>query len=263
MKTPSLKSWSLRLITLAVWLLAVLCAAYWVLKFVTVKPANNVFAAAAPAITIDSDAVAKFLGAPVLGANQPIITPASSNYALFGIVRAVAGAGVALIATDGKPAKPYRVGSMVGDDLVLKSISRSDAILASSMSAPDGMKLELPIRAPAAVGAPMAPTANLAPSGRGAAPFQFPAPVAAAPNLAPQTGGLGAAMANAANPAGSNSFIPVQPDASAQRPVSRYAPIPQSEQSTSGRVPMSPPANASSATISPGVKSPVPSSSGQ
>ncbi len=252
MKTPQLKSWSLRLITLTVWLLAVLCSAYWVLKFVKVKPVNTGFAAAAPAISIDSDSVAKFLGAPNSVAGQPIITPASSNYALFGIVRALTGTGVALIATDGKPAKPYRVGNKVSEDLVLKSITRTEAVLASSVEAPDGMKLELPARiAAAGSNTPMAP---IAANGRSGAPLQLRFPTAA--NMptsdAATAGRMGAAMANAANPAGTNSFIPVQPDSNMQRPSIRMAPNLQGDPNVPGRAPIPPPDNPAGRTSGPG-----------
>ena len=106
MKTRSASIWSLRLITLAVWLLAVLCGVYWAMKFVTTKPVNAAFAATSPTVLLNSEAIAKLLGAPDLVATQAIITPASSNYALFGLATTKSGTGVALISMDGKPAKP-------------------------------------------------------------------------------------------------------------------------------------------------------------
>lgn len=218
MKTPPSKSWSLRLVTLTVWLLAVLCGAYWALKFVTVKPFNAAAAAATPPIVVDSLAVAKLLGATNSIAEKAIITPASSNYALFGLAVTSAGTGVALIATDGKPAKPYRIGSQVADDWVLKSVSRTEAILATAVNAPDGMKLELPARRPAsvAIGAPTS------------APMQFQAPSTAAPGLVTP---------------------PAEP--LVKRPVSRFAPSSQSELSTTGRIPFSPPSASAPVTAVP------------
>lgn len=240
MKTGISTSWSLRLITLAVWLVAVLCGAYWAMKFVTVKPVTANSAAIAPAIVVDSTAVAKLLGATNSVAGQAVITPASSNYALFGLAMTRSGSGVALIATDGKPAKPYRVGSKIADDWVLKSVSRTGVVLAASVSAPDGMKLELPPRRSAAAGL----------SAPASGPIQFqslaqtPAAEAATGMVTPQGGGLGAAAANAINPAGQ---LPPQFDPLTRRPLSRFAPLPQSDLSTSGRV--SQPPSASSAVV--------------
>jgi general secretion pathway protein C len=215
MKTSLSSSWPLRLITLTVWLVAVLCGVYWAMKFVTVKPVTANSAAIAPAVVVDSAAVAKLLGATNSIAGQAVTTPASSNYALFGLAVTGSGTGVALIATDGKPAKPYRVGSKVADDWVLKSVSRTEAILATAVNAPDGMKLELPARRPASVG--------------------VGATVGAAPGVVtPQVGGLPGTTAANPVPAGQ---LPLAFDPSTRRPVSRFAPLPQSELSTSGRVP--------------------------
>lgn len=244
MKSSLSQSWSLRLITLAVWLLAVLCGAYWVLKFASVKPVSANSAAIAPAVVVDSSAVAKLLGATNSIAGQPGMTPASSNYALFGLAVTGSGTGVALIATDGKPAKPYRVGSKVADNWVLKSVSRTEAILATAMNAPDGMKLELPVRRHASV--------SVSAAASGPLQFQVPAPVvatAAPVVVTPQGGGLGAATATATNPVGPNA-VPLDP--LAQRPVSRFAPPPQSELgTTTGRIPLSPRANTSVVPVAP------------
>ena len=247
MKTPQLKSWSLRLITLAVWLLVALCGVYWAMKFVTVKPINAAFAATSPMLVLDSKAIAKLLGAPDIVATQAIITKASSNYALFGLATTKSGTGVALISMDGKPAKPYRVGSKVADEWVLKSISRTDAILATSMKAEDGMKLDLPVRL-SATGIIKTPVS--AANGRSAIMQPSVAPIiqpqiSSATSFIPGAGttnsaGVAAAMAKAANPAAGLS--PAQVDAIAQRPISRFAPG-QSDAGTRGRIPLAPPAS--------------------
>ena len=249
MKTRLAPSWSLRLITLAVWLVAVLCGAYWAFKFVAVKPINANLAASTPAIVVDSAAIAKLLGAIDTVAEKSTITPASSNYALFGLAMEKSGRGVALIATDGKPAKPYRVGSKVNDEWVLKSISRTDAILAVAMDAADGMKLDLPVRQPAT-------TSMVAPAGaRNPMPMPAAQPqVSSATSFIPGAGsgsasgtvpsaGMAAAMANAVNPTA--GLTPAQVDAMAQRPISRFAPgaSGQPDQGTQARIPLKPPAS--------------------
>lgn len=271
MKTRLAPSWSLRLITLAVWLVAVLCGAYWALKFVTVKPISANAAAFTPAIVVDSSAVAKLLGAIDNVAGKATITPASSNYALFGLAMTGGGQGVALIATDGKPAKPYRVGSNVADDLVLKSVSRTEAILATSVSAADGMKLELPVRQPANTSAnvsalvpgrtafPALPIAPMMPAT--VAPSPMPTSTAPTtpstyiPGTGSAAGGAAAAMANLRNnPATQIPGSTGSPDSTVQMPVSRFAPPPQNEMSNTGRIPGTAPATASTEAVRPSSK---------
>lgn len=242
MKTPSSKSWPLRLITLTVWMVAVLCGAYWALKFVTVKPLGATPAATAPAVVVDSLAVAKLLGATHSIAGQAINMPASANFALYGLAMTGSGAGLALIATDGKPAKPYRVGSKVDENWVLKSVSRTGVVLAASVNAPDGMKLELPARRPASmvVSAPLATPSQIVQA----------LPTAAPGIITPQAGGLGSAMGNLTNAPMTTGQNPAQvaTPPPLQRPVSRYAPL-QGEQGASGRVPLLPPSATSAVTV--------------
>jgi general secretion pathway protein C len=147
--SSSAPSWSLRLITLLLWMAVALCAAYWAFKFVTTKPVAAA-PVAVPAVVVDSKAVAKLLGASDIVAVKPVSAPVSTTkYLLFGIASTLRGAGVALIGIDDKPARPYRVGSKVADDLVLKSLTKTKVVLAASSSAPDGITLELPVRKPA------------------------------------------------------------------------------------------------------------------
>lgn len=242
MKTSLSTSWSLRLITLGVWLLVMLCGVYWAMKFVKVKPVSAAFAAAAPAVALDTQAIARLLGASNSVADKSIMTPASSNYVLFGLAMEKAGGGVALIATDGKPAKPYRVGSLVAGEWVLKSVSRTEAILATSVSAPDGIKLDLPLRQAATGIIGMAPAGGRV---QIPVPAQLPQVQPQIPSAssfvpaAPPAAGLGSTMANVANP---TALTPTQTDALAQRPVSRFAPG-QSDQGTRARIPLTPPAS--------------------
>ena len=126
-----------------------LCAAFWAFKFVTTKPVAAA-PVAAPTVVVDSKVVAKLLGASDIVAVKPVVVPVSTTkYLLFGIASSLSGRGVALIGTDDKPARPYRVGSKVGDDMVLKSLTKTKVVLAASSSAPDGVTLELPVRKPA------------------------------------------------------------------------------------------------------------------
>jgi general secretion pathway protein C len=185
----SSNSWTLRLFTLLIWLLVGLCTAYWAFKFATTKTVEATAALAAPTVVVDSKAIGKLLGATDVVTAKALNTSASSKFALFGLANSVGGQGVALIALDGKPAKPYRVGSLVADDLILKSISKTGVVLATSLKSPDGVTLELPERK--AINNPVNNFANAPPpSNMAAQPPRFPAinpsntnPTGGAPSL--------------------------------------------------------------------------------
>ena len=253
MTTATIKSspnrWTLRLFTLLVWLLVGLCAAYWAFKFVTTKSVTATAAVSRPTVEVDSKAIAKMLGATD-GAAKPAVTVASTKFVLFGLAATEAGRGVALIALDGKPAKPYRVGSLVADDLLLKSISKTGVVLAASLQSPDGVTLDLPERKPPNTAPYTAP--NLAGGGLavgGPLPRDSVAPLGRmpVPNLNNQ-GNVGAP--SFANPAGMPAVAPVMPsdrslkeaagavraNPGAAAAISRFAPQ-NNDQTPDGMVP--------------------------
>jgi general secretion pathway protein C len=123
-----------RLLTLGLAAVAAASAVAWVLKvqgLQTTVPVAEV--AMAPASGVEAAAVAKALGASGALAQTQAAVPvlASSRFVLVGVV-ASGAQGAALIAVDGKPAKPYAVGSKVGDDFVLLSVQPRKAVLGSA-----------------------------------------------------------------------------------------------------------------------------------
>ena len=70
-------------------------------------------------------------------------TPATNSTAfkLIGVIASGSGKGSALIAVDGQPAKAYRVGQTVQDDLTLVSLTGRQARLKSPTAE---LLLELP-----------------------------------------------------------------------------------------------------------------------
>jgi general secretion pathway protein C len=68
----------------------------------------------------------------------------ASRFALVGVVASRGDNATALIAVDGKPAKPIRVGGTVDEGLVLQSVEARRAILAASAGSSAGVTLELP-----------------------------------------------------------------------------------------------------------------------
>ena len=64
--------------------------------------------------------------------------------------------GVALIAVDGKPPRPFRVGATVADGYVLQSLEARAAALGASAGSAPAFTLQLPTR-PLAVMTPPGP----------------------------------------------------------------------------------------------------------
>lgn len=140
--------WSTRIVTFALAALAAGSVAFWTLKGVGKAPSSSappVAQASAPAL--DPLAVARALGGGLVVAQaEPGEGPrGSSRYVLAGVVADRSQDGAALIAVDGKPAKPFRIGAAVDDRLVLKSVAGRRAVLAANLDAPAEVTLELPL----------------------------------------------------------------------------------------------------------------------
>lgn len=145
MKTALLSLWWLRIATFSLAALAAASATYWVLKWQATVPSNLtaavVYAAPAPA---DPQVVARLLGGGQTSVSAKRVDSAASHFKLSGVLVNHASGDYAVISVDGKPAKPYRVGAQVNDDLVLHSVAARSAALAPSRDAPVAVTLELP-----------------------------------------------------------------------------------------------------------------------
>jgi general secretion pathway protein C len=89
------------------------------------------------------------LGQSAVAASTPTAPSLSSRFNLIGVVANRSQHGAALIAVDGRPAKPYRVGSAIDEGLVLQSVAPRRAVLAASTSGPPLVTLEMPVAATA------------------------------------------------------------------------------------------------------------------
>jgi general secretion pathway protein C len=149
MQTYPHSTWPLRVGTFALAALAAGSAAFWVLNWRAVATAPmtaGVFSSPAP---VEPQAVARLLGGGgVAAAAAAPVSVAPSRYTLTGVVAGSGPRGYALIAIDGQPAKPFRVGSPVGDVLVLQSVSPRSATLGATREAPPALTLDLPPLAP-------------------------------------------------------------------------------------------------------------------
>jgi general secretion pathway protein C len=148
MQSNSQSIWWPRLAAFVLAGLAAASAVYWGLKWP--GPSANSIASsvtAAASQTSDPQALARALGGGI-GAGAPVVDLAmpgvGSRLALVGVVANGKNGGAALISVDGKPARPYRVGARVEDNLVLQSVGLRSASLAQSANSPANVTLEMP-----------------------------------------------------------------------------------------------------------------------
>jgi general secretion pathway protein C len=145
--------------------LAAGAAVFWGLRLAS--PTEPVAAAATmprAAVSADADAVARLLGAASAAEAAPAAPEAASRFSLSGVVADPFNQGAALISIDGKPPRPFRVGSRVGDNYVLQSVGVRAATLGTSAQGPAAFTLQLPVRAPISAGSPGLPAIPAAPS---------------------------------------------------------------------------------------------------
>ena len=168
------------LVTLALWALVAGGALFWWLRIGQVSaPLQAPTAGGAPAsATVDSTQVARALGAtpaaPTAAAGAPDL---AGRLALRGIVTHD-GRGAALIAVDGKPARPVRVGALVDGvdgDWRVRSVAPHAVVLAA-----DGRELRLempPLAARSSAGDAVAPPVRPPVPGQlGGTPLPPPSP---------------------------------------------------------------------------------------
>lgn len=150
MQSLSLQSspnpWLLRLVTFLLAAMAAASVGYWVLKWPAPPGSVRAMAPEPARVAIDTAKVARLLGAnpnaAAAGAPAPIST--QTRYTLQGVIALGARGGSALIAVEGKPAKPYRVGERVSDDLLLQSVKARSATLATDLQGRGHVTLEMP-----------------------------------------------------------------------------------------------------------------------
>jgi general secretion pathway protein C len=138
--------WAVAGATFVLWALVAASVVYWGLKLTGRAAAATAPVAARTPAPADPVAVARLLGSsPAAAAVAPVASQAS-RFALMGVVASRGDNAAALIAVDGKPAKPFRVGATVDEGLVLQSVEARRAVLAASPGGPPAVTLELPIR---------------------------------------------------------------------------------------------------------------------
>jgi general secretion pathway protein C len=133
-----------RAITLVVWALAAGSVAYWGLRLSSGRSLSAAAPVPAAAPAVDPMVVARVLGATHAVAEAAPKAGPANRFVLQGVVAGAPGGGAALIAVDGKPARPYRVGSVIEEGLVLQSVAARRATLAATREGPALVTLDMP-----------------------------------------------------------------------------------------------------------------------
>lgn len=142
--------WPSGIAAFTLWALAAMSATFWLLKVTGVSEAPvkaGAIGAETPAVDVQN--LARALGpAATLGAATADVPPQTSDAGarmrLLGVVAGRKSGGIALIAIEGQPPRPYRVGSQVDASHTLIRVATRSATL--SPTQPDGQAftLELP-----------------------------------------------------------------------------------------------------------------------
>ena len=130
---------------LLVWAAVAFSAVAWGLRWSAMGAGESPTASPAQALpTVETAAAARSLGAaPMQAASTPSL---ASRFQLQGVLAGNASQGAALIAVDGKPAKPYRVGAMVAEGWVLQAVQGRRVSLGATLDGPQMLSLELPVK---------------------------------------------------------------------------------------------------------------------
>ena len=148
MVTTSHSPWGVRLGTLALWAAAAASAVFWGLRLSAPAGGPAVPAVmSAPPLAPDAQALARLLGAePAAPGMAAPVASLASRFALVGVLSGrQSGGGAALIAVDGKPAKPFRVGAVVDQGLMLQALGPRQAQLGAALGEPAALTLDMPV----------------------------------------------------------------------------------------------------------------------
>jgi general secretion pathway protein C len=145
MQKNAIHTVGVRAVTFALAMLAALSATYWGLKSTQSSSVSTAAPVAASAVTpLDPKSVAKALGGGKTSVPGKAEATGSTPFVLVGVLAEGSRKGAALIAVDGKPAKPFAVGARVADGFVVQSVSGRRAMLAATADGPALVTLELP-----------------------------------------------------------------------------------------------------------------------
>jgi general secretion pathway protein C len=150
MQVTTLNPWTARLAAFALALLLAASVVFWIMRWPVRETVRDL---PLPAAQVDLPApsatvLARLLGVGSTAAENVVAPDAASRFRLIGTVGLGAGQGVALVSIDGKPPKPYRVGSVLEEGLMLQSVEPRRVALASGTQGPVLFRLDLAPRQP-------------------------------------------------------------------------------------------------------------------
>jgi general secretion pathway protein C len=179
-----------RLLAFVIWAAVAASAVFWLLRLWASSPVAPpytvpVATAQSPRGNLDSVFGAPKATTPTAAPMEPAL---ASRFKLLGVAAPREGGdstGLALIAVDGKPARGFKVGTVIDGDLVLQSVHPRGAALGTK-GAPPAVSLELPA-VPGALAAPRAGAPPATPPGTGAI-VSVPTSLVPPPSAGPMPG---------------------------------------------------------------------------
>ncbi|MBA3591084.1 hypothetical protein [Methylibium sp.] len=169
---------SARIVAFFLWAAVAACLAYWGLRVgVAAPPLPASVQPVSTAMVLRGDVMRLFATPAAADAPSPTEPGLASRFKLVGVMAPQAGErgageGIALIAVDGKPPRPFRIGSAVDDKLVLQAVARRGATIGPSEGLA-AVRLELPPLVPAATGS-LPPAPSFSPTAAVPAPPEYP-----------------------------------------------------------------------------------------
>lgn len=146
MVTNTYSRWKVGAGTFILWFLAIACVVFWGLRLSAGPQVSSAPGMPPAPSVVDMQALMRLLGGTeVVVAATPKAAP--TRYTLVGVLAGMrSGHGAALIEVDGKPAKPFRVGTEVADGLVVQSLGRREAHLGATVDGPASLTLQMPLK---------------------------------------------------------------------------------------------------------------------
>jgi general secretion pathway protein C len=137
-----------RLLAFVIWAAVAASAVFWLLRLWTSSPTAPSYTVPVTTTAPPRSDLTAVLGAPPAArqAAAPMEPALASRFKLLGVAAPREGGdveGLALIAVDGKPARGFKVGTVIEGDLVLQSVHPRGAALGTKGAAP-AVSLELP-----------------------------------------------------------------------------------------------------------------------
>ena len=172
--------------TAFVWAFVALSGWYWTQAVIAASkpPQSEVRRTASVSDVSNPVVLSRLLGATPAAMAGPGPGPVD-RFVLSGVIASNVGQGAALIAVDGKPARPFAVGAELAPGYVLVSVASREAMLAEGLNAPVRAVLTLPLLRSAEVSAAPPSAASSVATPPAAAPSASISGASSAPSITP------------------------------------------------------------------------------